>query len=213
MYAGLSDRARATKINRILAKCYPDARTLLDHSNALELLLATIMAAQCTDNKVNEVTADLFKRYRSAEDFANADRAELEKQLKPTGFFRQKTKAVMAACRAIVERHGGKVPDTMEELTALPGVGRKTANVVLGSWFGKPAIIVDTHMRRVAVRLGLSKEDDPDKIEMDLQKLLPPKEWTAFSHRVSFHGRQICFARKPAHDKCAVAKLCPSVNL
>jgi len=210
MVAGLSDRERAAKINRTLAKLYPDARCLLNFSNALELLVATILAAQCTDSKVNEVTADLFSRYRSAEDFADADLAEVEKQIRPTGFFRQKAKSVIATCRELAMRHGGQVPETIEELTALPGVGRKTANVVLGNAFGRPAIIVDTHVRRLAGRLGLSGQTDPDGIEMDLQKLLPRKEWTAFSHRVGFHGRRVCFARKPAHDKCAIAQWCPS---
>ena len=213
MVAGLSDRERAAKINRTLAKCYPDARCLLNFSNALELLVATILAAQCTDKMVNEVTAELFRRYRSAREFAAANPAELEIQIRATGFFRQKAKSVIATCRAIVERHGGRVPETIEELTALPGVGRKTANVVLGNVFGRPAIIVDTHVKRLAGRLGLSSESDPDKIETDLQALLPPKEWTPFSHRVGFHGRQVCFARKPAHDKCAVVQWCPSVDL
>jgi len=213
MFAGLSDRERAAKINRTLAKLYPDARCLLDFSNPVELLVATILAAQCTDKMVNEVTASLFRRYRSAGDFAEANLAELEKQIRPTGFFRQKAKSVIATCRGLVERYGGCVPETIEELTALPGVGRKTANVVLGNAFGQPAIIVDTHVRRLAGRLALSSETDPDKIEMDLQKLLPREEWTAFSHRLGFHGRQVCFARKPAHDKCAVAQWCPSAEL
>ncbi|MBM3333083.1 endonuclease III [Candidatus Sumerlaeota bacterium] len=209
----MTDRERAARINRTLARCYPDARCLLNHSNALELLVATILAAQCTDKKVNEVTADLFKRYRSAEEFASASLAELEKQIRSTGFYRQKAKSVVATCRAIAEQFGGRVPETIEQLTLLPGVGRKTANVVLGNVFGKPAIIVDTHVRRLAVRLGLSKEDDPDKIEMDLQELLPPKEWTLFSHRIGFLGREVCFARKPAHDRCDIALWCPSINL
>lgn len=210
MFAGLTDKARAARINRTLAKLYPDARCLLDYSNALELLVATILAAQCTDKKVNEVTASLFRRYRSAGDFANADPAQLEQEIKPTGFFRQKAKSVIAACRALVERHGGRVPESIEELTALPGVGRKTANVVLGNVFGQPAIIVDTHVLRLAARLRLSKETDADKVEKDLQALLPPGEWTAFSHRIGFHGRQVCFARNPAHDRCAIAQWCPS---
>ncbi|MCX8037076.1 MAG: endonuclease III [Candidatus Sumerlaeia bacterium] len=210
MFAGLTDKARAAKLNRTLAKLYPDARCLLDYSNALELLVATILAAQCTDKKVNEVTAHLFRRYRSAADFANADPAQLEQEIKPTGFFRQKAKSVIATCRALVERHSGRVPETIEELTALPGVGRKTANVVLGNVFGQPAIIVDTHVLRLAARLQLSKETDADKVEKDLQALLPPKEWTAFSHRIGFHGRQVCVARNPAHDRCAIAQWCPS---
>lgn len=213
MFAGLSNRERAAKINRALAKAYPDARCLLDYSNPLELLVATILAAQCTDKKVNEVTADLFCRYRSAADFAGADLAELEKEIRPTGFFRQKAKSVIATCRGLVEQFGGRVPETIEELTSLQGVGRKTANVVLGNVFGWPAIIVDTHVRRLAGRLGLSSGTNPDDIETDLQMLLPPKEWTAFSHRLGFHGRQVCFARKPAHDKCVVAQWCPSADL
>jgi endonuclease-3 len=155
----------------------------------------------------------LFKRYRSAEDFAGADPAEFEQQIRPTGFFRQKTKSVIATCRALVERHQGRVPQTIEALTALPGVGRKTANVVLGNCFGRPAIIVDTHVLRLAGRLALSRETDPAKVEMDLRELLPQKEWTLFSHRIGFHGRQVCFARKPAHDKCAIAQWCPSAEL
>jgi len=210
--AQLSPRARASKINRTLAKTYPDARCLLDFSNPFELLIATILAAQCTDKKVNEVTPGLFKRYRTPEDFAKAKQETLEKEIRPTGFYRQKAKSVIAVCRALVERHGGRVPETIEELTALPGVGRKTANVVLGSAFGQPAIIVDTHVRRLATRLGLSGSNDPEKIEADLQQLLPKKEWTAFSHRLSFHGRQVCFARKPACSKCPIAELCPSAT-
>jgi endonuclease-3 len=213
MFAGLSDRERAAKINRVLAKCYPDARCLLDFSNPLELLVATILAAQCTDKMVNEVTADLFRRYRSADDFAGADLAELEKQIRPTGFFRQKAKSVIATCRGLVEQFGGCIPETIEELTSLQGVGRKTANVVLGNAFGQPAIIVDTHVRRLVGRLGLSSGTNPDDIETDLQILLPLKEWTVFSHRIGFHGRQVCLARKPAHDKCAIARWCPSADL
>lgn len=183
---------------------------MLDFTNPLELLVATILAAQCTDKKVNEVTADLFKRYRSAEDFANAEQAALEKQIRPTGFFRQKSKSVISACRDLVEKFGGEVPGTMDELTSLSGVGRKTANVVLGAAMEQPAIIVDTHMKRVAGRLGLSGETDPDKIEFDLQKLVPKKEWTDFSHRITFHGRAICVARKPKCGECTIAKWCPS---
>jgi len=213
MFAGLVDRERAAKINRALAKAYPDARCLLDYSNARELLLATILAAQCTDKKVNEVTATLFKHYPSAGDFANATQEELEAQIRPTGFYRNKAKSVIATCRALVERFGGEVPQTIEELTSLPGVGRKTANVVLGNVFGQPAIIVDTHVLRVAARLGLSKATEADKMELDLQRLLPQKEWTPFSHRIGFLGRQGCFARKPAHDRCAVRQWCPSRDI
>jgi len=206
----LSLRLRATAINEALAGAHPDARVMLDHRNALELLVATILAAQCTDKKVNEVTPALFKRYRTAEDFARADPAELEAMIRPTGFFRQKTKSILAASRDIVEQFGGRVPDTIEDLTRLHGVGRKTANVVLGAIFGQPAIIVDTHFRRVAGRLGLTASDDPDDIERDVQKILPAEEWTAFSHRITFHGRRVCFARKPNCPGCVVNHLCPS---
>jgi len=203
-------RMRACKISRTLARLYPDARCMLDFSSPLELLVATILAAQCTDKKVNEVTASLFRRYRSAEDFAQADPAALEQAIRPTGFFRNKARSIIACCRDLVERHGGEVPRTIGELTALAGVGRKTANVLLGAAFGQPAIIVDTHVKRVAGRLGLSAETDPDKIELDLQKLLLPGEWTAFSHRLTFHGRAVCVARKPKCMECAIAGWCPS---
>ncbi|KPK73466.1 MAG: endonuclease III [Acidithiobacillales bacterium SM23_46] len=209
----LPARSRAAKINRSLAKLYPDARCMLDFSNPLELLVATILAAQCTDKKVNEVTTSLFRRYRSAEDYAKAEQAELEKQIRPTGFFRQKARSIVTTCRELAERHGGQVPETIEDLTALSGVGRKTANVVVGAAFGQPAIIVDTHVRRLAGRLGLSGHTDPDKIEADLRTLLPRKQWTDFSHRLAFHGRQVCFARKPVCPKCAIAQWCPSAQL
>jgi endonuclease-3 len=183
---------------------------MLDFENPLQLLIATILAAQCTDKKVNEVTPALFKKYPSAQAFANAKPAELEKMVRQTGFFRQKAKSIVNACRDIVEKHGGEVPDTMEELTDLSGVGRKTANVLLGAAFDQPAIIVDTHFKRLTNRMGLTEESDPDKIEFDVRALLPKKEWTAFSHRITFHGRAVCAARKPKCAECAVAKLCPS---
>ena len=201
-------KKRARKIAGVLARSYPDAHVLLDYSNPLELLIATILAAQCTDRKVNEVTAELFKKYKSAEDWASAHLRTLQSDLKPTGTFRQKAKSVKEACRDIVEKHDENVPGTMEELTALRGVGRKTANVVLANCFDRPAIIVDTHFRRVTGRLGLTRNTDPDKIEADVQELLPEKKWTPFSYHVTFHGRNICVARKPKCEECPVNKLC-----
>lgn len=200
--------ARARKITSILrAKC-PDARCMLDHKDAFQLLVATILAAQCTDKKVNEVTPALFRKYPSAKALADADLATLEREIKPTGFFRVKSKSIKGCASAIVAEHGGKVPDTMAQLVALPGVGRKTANVVLGECFGKPGIIVDTHFRRVAARLGLTASDDPDRIEADLDALIAPAERTLFSHLLTFHGRQICEARKPKCEICPVSALC-----
>jgi endonuclease-3 len=181
---------------------------MLDHRNAYELVVATILAAQCTDKKVNEVARDLFKAYPTPADLAKADPATLEKQVKATGFFRQKAKSIRTCSAMIVENYGGKVPGAMEELLKLPGVGRKTANVVLGEYFGKPGIIVDTHFRRVTARLGLTKNEDPDKIESDLDALIALKDRTVFSHLITFHGRQICAARKPRCDICPVNELC-----
>ncbi len=181
---------------------------MLDHKDAFQLLVATILAAQCTDKKVNEVTPALFRKYASPKALAAADLAALEREIKPTGFFRMKSKSIKGCAAAIVENHGGKVPGTMEQLVALPGVGRKTANVVLGECFGQPGIIVDTHFRRVAARLGLTASDDPDRIESELDVLIPPADRTLFSHLITFHGRQICVARKPKCDVCPVSGLC-----
>ena len=201
-------RRRARRIATILAKAYPEARCMLNLTSPLELLVATILAAQCTDAKVNEVTESLFRKHRRAADYASAKTAALERAVKSTGFFRQKTKSVQAACADLVEKHGGEVPHTMEELTALPGVGRKTANVVLGNAFDTPGIVVDTHFKRITGRLGLTKNTDPDKIEVDLCALIPRAKWTAFSHHVTFHGRRICVARKPRCAECPVSRLC-----
>jgi len=181
---------------------------MLHHRNAYELLVATILAAQCTDQKVNEVTTGLFGKYRTPADLAAADPSVLEQEVKPTGFFRQKAKSIRNCCAIIIRDHGGKVPGTMEELVELPGVGRKTANVVLGECFDKPGIIVDTHFRRVTARLGLTRNEDPDKIEADLDELIPLKDRTLFSHVITFHGRRICAARKPRCAECAVNSLC-----
>ena len=201
-------KARARKILRILAKTYPDARCMLDHRSAWELLVATILAAQCTDRKVNEVTADLFRKYPSPADLAKAKLPTLEKEIRPTGFFRQKSKSIVNAAKAVVDAHGGKVPGTMEGLVKLPGVGRKTANVVLGECFNAPGIIVDTHFRRVTGRLGLTENTDPDKIEADLDALIAKRDRTLFSHAITFHGRAVCVARKPKCEECPVNGLC-----
>lgn len=190
---------------------YPDARCALDHRRPLELLVATILSAQCTDVRVNTVTKDLFKRYRTAKAYANADPEVFQEQIKSTGFFRNKTKSILSMAQALEERHGGQVPDTMEELVELPGVGRKTANVVLGNAFGKSeGVVVDTHVQRIATKLKLTSKKDAVKIERDLMKLVPRSEWTLFSHLLIFHGRQICVARKPKCEICPVNDLCPS---
>jgi len=208
--------ARAARTRKIIAglqKTYPQAHCELNFSNPLELLIATILSAQCTDKRVNLVTADLFKKYRSAADFANADLAELEQEIKTTGFFRNKAKNIRACCAAILEKHGGKVPRTMEELTQLGGVGRKTANVVLGNAFDiNLGVVVDTHVTRLASRLGLTKQTDAEKIEQDLMELVPKKDWTVLSHWLIWHGRRRCDARKPDCTGCEIAKLCPSAE-
>jgi endonuclease-3 len=206
-------RGRARKIARILARIYPDARCALDHANPLQLLVATILSAQCTDARVNLVTPSLFAHYPDAQAFAGAEQRELETAIQSTGFFRNKARNLIACCRAIVEEHGGDVPGTMEDLVRLPGVGRKTANVILGNAFDVPGITVDTHVGRVSRRLGLTRHTDPEKVERDLMALLPPKDWTAFSHRMIFHGRRVCYARKPDCEHCALAKLCPKIGV
>ena len=206
-------KARATEVNARLARQYPDARVELDFRNPFELLIATILAAQSTDVRVNIVTKSLFRKYPDAYAFANADLIEMETAVKQTGFFRNKAKAVIHCSKALVERHGGEVPRTMEELVELPGVGRKTANVVLGEAFGVPGVTVDTHVGRLSRRLGLTTHADPVKVEHDLMKLVPQAEWTRFSHRVIFHGRQVCHARKPLCETCTLAPHCPKVGV
>ncbi len=204
-------KVRVRPIVRKLKRQYPDAKCALNHRNPLELLVATILSAQCTDVRVNIVTNDLFDKYRSAADYANADPEEFEKEIKSTGFFRNKTKSILSMAQALVEHHASRVPRTMQELTQLPGVGRKTANVVLGNAFGiDEGIVVDTHVKRIAHRLRLSTKDDPEKIEQDLIKLLPKSEWTLFAHLLIYHGRQICIARMPKCEICPVHRLCPS---
>lgn len=202
-------RERVKQIIGILRETYPDARCTLDFNTAHELLVAAILAAQCTDERVNQVTPELFSKYPSVEAFANADPAELEEIVKPTGFFRNKTKAIIASAREIVADYGGRVPDTIEELTSLSGVGRKTANLIVGVVYGKPAIIVDTHVKRVTERLGLTKEKDPAKIEFDLREILPEEDSTVFNHLIVAHGRAICKAPTPSCEICSLLQLCP----
>jgi len=207
-------KARVTKIIAGLQKAYPDAHCELDHSNALELLIATILSAQCTDKRVNIVTPQLFKKYPTAEAYAKARLPELEEEIKSTGFYRNKAKSITKATRNIVEKHGGKVPNTMEELIALGGVGRKTANVVLGNAFGiNTGIVVDTHVARLSHRLGLTKETDPVKIEVTLMNLVPQEQWTMFSHWLIWHGRRRCYARSPNCPNCEIKSVCPRIGV
>jgi endonuclease-3 len=204
-------KKRVRQVIRTLKKEYPDARCSLDHTSPLELLVATILSAQCTDERVNLVTADLFRKYRTWEDYASAPSAELERDIHSTGFFRNKAKAIQGACRMIGERHGGSVPDSMEELLELPGVARKTANVVLGNAYGiASGVVVDTHVARLSERLELSAEKQPEKIERDLAVLVPESDWIIFPHLLIAHGRKVCKARTPLCAECPVAKLCPS---
>jgi len=205
--------ARARKIVRGLRKSYADADCALHHQNALELLVATILSAQCTDERVNQVTPGLFRRYPTAAEYSAADPAELEDWIRSTGFFRNKAKSILGLGQALVERHGGEVPDEMESLVELPGVGRKTANVVLGSWFGKPAIPVDTHVTRLSNRLGLTRQKNAVKIESELQELIPRKDWTFASHALIWHGRRVCKARRPDCDACTLRGDCPRVDV
>ena len=209
-------QAKARRMQDIIAglkHTYPEAHCELNYSNPLELLIATILSAQCTDKQVNIVTADLFKKYRRADDFANATQAELENDVRRIGFFRNKAKNIRACCQKLLAHHGGEVPRSMDELFALDGVGRKTANVVLGNAFGiNVGVVVDTHVSRLSQRLGLTRETTPEKIEPDLVKLVPQPEWTLFSHWLIWHGRRRCSARKPDCAGCEIAKLCPSAG-
>jgi endonuclease-3 len=204
-------KERSQQIVRALKKTYPDATCALNHTNPLELLLATILSAQCTDERVNIVTSTLFRKYRTAADYANADPAELERDISSVNFYRNKAKAIQTTARLLLERHNGQVPQTLEELIQLSGVGRKTANVVLGTAFGIPTgVVVDTHVMRLAQLLGLTNNKEPEKIERDLMELLPKKDWIDFSHRLIWHGRRVCRARKPACDDCSLELYCPS---
>lgn len=205
--------ARTQQIIAGLKKAYPGAHCELNFSSPLELLVATILSAQCTDRRVNLVTAELFKRYRTAADYAHSPLAELEEAVKTTGFFRNKAKNIQACCRKLVERHGGAVPRTMEELHSLDGVGRKTANVVLGNAFGiNVGVVVDTHVSRLSQRLGLTRETTPEKIEAALMKLVPREQWTLFSHWLIWHGRRRCAARRPDCPSCEIRQLCPAAG-
>ena len=204
-------RERVAQLVEAFPEVYPGAHCELDFKTPLQLLVATILSAQCTDKRVNMVTPRLFERYRSAAEFAQSSPDELEAMIRPTGFFRNKTKSIRAAASAIVEQHRGKVPNTMGALNALPGVGRKTANVVLGNAFGKDeGIVVDTHVTRLSERLRLTKQTEPEKIEADLMKLVPQEHWTTWSHWLIWHGRRRCFARRPDCRHCEVLRLCPS---
>lgn len=204
-------RELAAELATILAEEYPDTTVTLDHSSPLELLVATILSAQCTDERVNRVTKDLFRAYRTPEGYAEADREELEEIIRPTGFYRNKARHIRGMARKLVEEHGGRVPDTMEDLTALPGVARKTANVVLTNAFGKrEGVVVDTHVKRVARRLGLTDETRPDRVERDLMEALPRERWGDFAWRLILHGRKVCTARRPSCGECPVSHLCPS---
>jgi len=215
MQVEMRDRSKAEPSERIgeiieiLKKTYPDAKCSLDFNTPHELLVAAILAAQCTDERVNQVTPELFRKYPDVQSFADADYAELETMVKPTGFFRNKTKAIIESARQIVSDYGGKVPDSIDELTKLSGVGRKTANLIVGIAYHQPAVIVDTHVTRVSRRLGLTNEKDPAKIEIDLRKILPEKDATLFNQLIIYHGRAICKAPTPRCEVCPLIELCP----
>lgn len=211
----LAKKRRARKVNRLLAAAHPDAKCELDYENPLELAVAVILSAQCTDVRVNLTTPELFAKYRTAADYAEADPEDVERIIRPTGFYRNKTKSIIGLGKALVERHDGRLPKDMDALVKLPGVGRKTANVIRGNAFGLPGITVDTHMIRLTNRLGLvdaksALNKDAVKLEYEIQKLIEPREWTMFSHRIIFHGRRVCIARKPACGACTLAAHCPS---
>ena len=203
-------KERVKTIFEILDPLYARDKTALKYKTPFQLLIATILSAQCTDKQVNQVTETLFKKYKKPGDFFQAPIAELEGDIRPTGFFRNKTKAIKGCSGALMDLYGGEVPSTMEELLKLPGVGRKTANCVLGAAFDIPGVVVDTHVKRLALRLGLAKSQDPDKIEKDMEELLPRERWRRFSDILIYHGRAVCKARKPAHEGCPVFNLCPS---
>ena len=204
---------KAVRVLDILKKEYSDARVTLDFKDPLQLLVATILAAQCTDERVNRVTQDLFKKYRKAGDYAKADLPALEGEIRSTGFYHNKAKSLIACCRMIVQKFKGQVPRSLEELTSLPGVGRKTANIILGNAFGQQAIAVDTHVKRVTHRLGWAKADDPDKIEFELMEVIPRERWTMACHQIVFHGRKVCLAKNPKCPTCPVTNLCPKIGV
>ena len=203
----------AAKVLDILQKEYPDSQVTLNFQDPLQLLIATILAAQCTDERVNLVTQDLFKKYRKAADFAGADLKTLEEEIRSTGFYHNKAKSIIKCCQMIEEKFNGQVPQTLEELTTLPGVGRKTANIILGNAYGQQAIAVDTHVKRVTHRLGWAKLDDPDKIEFELMNVIPRERWTMACHQLVFHGRNVCTAKNPQCPTCPVNHLCPKIGV
>ncbi|OGQ45298.1 MAG: endonuclease III [Deltaproteobacteria bacterium RIFCSPLOWO2_02_FULL_46_8] len=204
---------RVKKILKVLRKVYPDVECALHHENPLQLLVATILSAQCTDKRVNIVTSALFKKYPNAKSFASASLSELEKDIKSTGFYKNKAKAIKNCCHLIVTKHDGKVPQSLEELVKLPGIGRKTANVVLGVAWGIPGIVVDTHVKRLTYRIGLTQQTEPEKIETEMMKIVPKKDWTDFGLLLISHGRAICEARKPKCEICPLNALCPKIGL
>lgn len=213
LYGQMNPKLKTSKIFKHLEKDYPDAKCALNFSNPLELLVATILSAQCTDKRVNLVTPALFKKYKSAKDFSRAKPNELQKDIHSCGFYVNKAKSIQGACRLISDKHHGDVPHTLEELVHLPGVGRKTANVILGNAYDTPGLVVDTHVLRLSLRMGLTKNTDPVKVEFDLMKLVPERNWTKSSHLLTFHGRNICIARKPLCSKCSVNTLCPKIGV
>ena len=213
MVRGNSNKHRIRKIITCLKKRYPDATCSLDFKNPLELLVATVLSAQCTDVRVNMVTKELFKKYKTAEDYARVNPEILENDIRSTGFYKNKAKSIINCCKKISCNHRGAIPTTLDELVTLDGIGRKTANVILGNAFGIPGITVDTHVKRVSYRLALTENQDPVKVEYDLMELVPEKEWTHFSHLLIFHGRNTCSARKPHCGECVIASHCPKVGI
>lgn len=208
----LTKKERVDRMRQLLDEAYPEVKCSLNYSNPLEMLIATQLSAQCTDARVNIVTETLFKKYRNVEDFANADYEELCNDIKSAGFYRNKAKNIILCCQRLIDVYGGEVPDTMEDLTSLAGTGRKTANLVLGDIFGKPAVVVDTHCKRIAKRIGLTSNDDPTKVEMDLKKIVPPDYQLRMCHQFVAHGRAVCTARKPKCAVCPIAEVCKSAG-
>ena len=208
----MTKKERVLKLRELLDKAYPNVKCSLNYTTPLEMLIATQMSAQCTDARVNIITETLFKKYRNAEDFANADYDELCEDIKSAGFYRNKAKNIILCCQRLIDVYGGEVPDTMEDLTSLAGTGRKTANLVLGDIFGKPAVVVDTHCKRIAKRIGLTTNDDPTKVEMDLKKIVPPDYQLRMSHQFVAHGRAVCTARNPKCAVCPIKEVCKSAG-